>query len=123
MYTRTQVRHILEESAVVREAGSKRVDSSRGADVTKREHGAVPLEEWEVPIKQLAPEVVSHNMETVKRLTRAVRIQAKYERSLGVLRYLKENGKSRTKTGIMLGFGETKEEVTPPAYAAHFFLE
>ncbi len=62
-------------------------------------------------IIEAAPEVISHNMETVKRLTRAVRIQAKYERSLGVLRYLKENGKSRTKTGIMLGFGETKEEV------------
>ena len=62
-------------------------------------------------IIEAAPEVISHNMETVKRLTRAVRIQAKYERSLGVLRYLKENGKSLTKTGIMLGFGETKEEV------------
>lgn len=57
------------------------------------------------------PEVVSHNMETVKRLTREVRIQARYERSLGVLRYLKENGQTRTKTGIMLGLGESKEEV------------
>lgn len=57
------------------------------------------------------PEVVSHNMETVKRLTREVRIQAKYERSLGVLKYLKEQGIQRTKTGIMLGLGETEEEV------------
>lgn len=57
------------------------------------------------------PEVVSHNMETVKRLTREVRIQAKYERSLGVLKYLKENGINRTKSGIMLGLGETEEEV------------
>src|SRR5574343_23695 len=57
------------------------------------------------------PEVVSHNMETVKRLTREVRIQAKYERSLEVLRYLKEAGQDGTKTGIMLGLGETKEEV------------
>ena len=57
------------------------------------------------------PEVVSHNMETVKRLTREVRIQAKYERSLGVLKYLKEQGIARTKTGIMLGLGETEEEV------------
>lgn len=57
------------------------------------------------------PEVVSHNMETVKRLTREVRIQAKYERSLGVLKYLKEQGIKRTKTGIMLGLGETQEEV------------
>ncbi len=57
------------------------------------------------------PEVLSHNMETVKRLTREVRIQAKYERSLGVLKYLKDNGISRTKSGIMLGLGETEEEV------------
>jgi len=57
-----------------------------------------------------APEVVSHNMETVERLTRQVRIQAKYRRSLEVLRLLKQGG-MRTKTGIMLGLGETKEEV------------
>lgn len=57
------------------------------------------------------PEVVSHNMETVKRLTREVRIQAKYERSLHVLKYLKEQGIARTKTGIMLGLGEREEEV------------
>ena len=58
-----------------------------------------------------APEVISHNMETVRRLTREVRIQAKYDRSLGVLKYLKENGANRTKSGIMLGLGETEEEV------------
>ncbi|HSM62431.1 MAG TPA: lipoyl synthase [Gillisia sp.] len=57
------------------------------------------------------PEVVSHNMETVKRLTREVRIQAKYERSLQVLKYLKDQGIARTKSGIMLGLGETEEEV------------
>lgn len=57
------------------------------------------------------PEIVSHNMETVKRLTREVRIQAKYERSLEVLRYLKEQGINRTKSGIMLGLGETEDEV------------
>lgn len=62
-------------------------------------------------ILQVAPEVISHNMETVKRLTREVRIQAKYERSLGVLDYLKKNGASRTKSGIMLGLGELEEEV------------
>ena len=56
------------------------------------------------------PEVVSHNMETVKRLTREVRIQAKYDRSLSVLKYLKEKG-MRTKTGLMLGLGEKEEEV------------
>ncbi len=57
-----------------------------------------------------APEVVSHNMETVERLTKQVRIQAKYHRSLEVLKRLKQGG-MRTKTGIMLGLGETKEEV------------
>ncbi|MFB0910433.1 MAG: lipoyl synthase, partial [Flavobacterium sp.] len=57
------------------------------------------------------PEVVSHNMETVRRLTREVRIQAKYDQSLEVLRYLKEKGINRTKSGIMLGLGEEEEEV------------
>ena len=56
------------------------------------------------------PEVVSHNMETVRRLTREVRIQAKYDRSLDVLKYLKVNG-MRTKSGLMLGLGETEDEV------------
>ncbi len=55
-------------------------------------------------------EVVSHNMETVKRLYRRVRPQAKYERSLEQIRLTKEYGK-RTKSGIMLGLGETEEEV------------
>ncbi len=62
-------------------------------------------------IVEAAPEVVSHNMETVRRLTRQVRIQAQYERSLEVLRYLKVNGVNRTKTGIMLGLGETEDEL------------
>ena len=57
------------------------------------------------------PEIVSHNIETVRRLTRKVRIQAQFDRSLMVLKYLKEQGISRTKSGIMLGLGETKEEV------------
>jgi len=61
-------------------------------------------------IIEVQPEVVSHNMETVKRLTREVRIQAKYERSLEVLRYLGE-GVNRTKSGIMLGLGELEKEV------------
>jgi len=60
---------------------------------------------------EAAPEVVSHNMETVRRLTRQVRIQAQYDRSLEVLRYLKANGVNRTKTGIMLGLGETEDEL------------
>ena len=62
-------------------------------------------------IIEVSPEVVSHNMETVRRLTREVRIQAKYEKSLGVLKYLKDNGQRRTKTGLMLGLGETRDEV------------
>lgn len=62
-------------------------------------------------IVEAAPEVVSHNMETVRRLTRQVRIQAQYDRSLEVLRYLKTSGVNRTKTGIMLGLGETEAEL------------
>ena len=57
-----------------------------------------------------APDVVSHNIETVERLTRTVRIQAKYWRSMETLRILKKGG-MRTKSGIMLGLGEAKEEV------------
>ncbi|HJW17248.1 MAG TPA: lipoyl synthase [Flavisolibacter sp.] len=57
-----------------------------------------------------APEVVSHNIETVERLSRQVRIQAKYWRSMEVIKILKEGG-MRTKSGIMLGLGEKKEEV------------
>ena len=55
-------------------------------------------------------EVVSHNVETVERMYRRVRPQAKYERSLEQLKRIREAGK-RTKSGIMLGVGETKEEV------------
>jgi lipoic acid synthetase len=62
-------------------------------------------------IVEANPEVVSHNMETVRRLTREVRIQAKYDTSLEVLRYLKQQGIKRTKSGIMLGLGEMEEEV------------
>lgn len=62
-------------------------------------------------IVKVSPEVVSHNVETVKRLTRQVRIQAKYNRSLDVLAYLKEKGVNRTKSGIMLGLGEKEDEV------------
>ena len=62
-------------------------------------------------IVEVNPEVVSHNMETVRRLTREVRIQAKYDRSLKVLNYLKMKGIRRTKSGIMLGLGEKENEV------------
>jgi lipoic acid synthetase len=63
-----------------------------------------------------APEVVSHNVETVRRLTREVRIQAKYDQSLEVLSYLKQQGVNRTKSGIMLGLGETQKEVFETLY-------
>ena len=61
-------------------------------------------------IIEVAPDVVSHNLETVERLTRKVRIQAKFHRSLEVIRRLKDGG-MRTKSGIMLGLGEKQEEV------------
>ena len=57
-----------------------------------------------------APEVVSHNIETTERLTKQVRIQAKYWQSMETLKILKKGG-MRTKSGIMLGLGEAKEEV------------
>jgi len=61
-------------------------------------------------IIEAAPEVVSHNMETVRRLSKEVRIQAKYDRSLELLLRLKKGG-MKTKSGVMLGLGETEEEV------------
>lgn len=61
-------------------------------------------------IIDVRPEIVSHNLETVERLTKKVRIQAKYHRSLEVLKRLKDAG-LKTKSGMMLGLGETKEEV------------
>jgi len=61
-------------------------------------------------IIDVAPEIVSHNLETVRRLTKEVRIQAKYDRSLEVLFRLKKGGMN-TKSGVMLGLGESREEV------------
>ncbi len=57
-----------------------------------------------------APEIVSHNLETVRRLTKKVRIQAQYDRSLETLNILHDGG-MKTKSGIMLGLGETEEEI------------
>ena len=62
-------------------------------------------------IIESAPEIISHNLETVERLTPVIRSVAKYNLSLDVLRYLSANG-VLTKTGIMLGLGETPVEVT-----------
>ncbi len=61
-------------------------------------------------IIDVAPEIVSHNLETVRRLTKAVRIQAKYDRSLELLFRLKKGG-MKTKSGVMLGLGESSDEV------------
>jgi lipoic acid synthetase len=61
-------------------------------------------------IIDVAPEIVSHNLETVRRLTKQVRILAKYDRSLEVLFRLKKGG-MRSKSGVMLGLGETEDEV------------
>lgn len=58
----------------------------------------------------VAPEIISHNLETVRRLTKQVRIQAKYDRSLEVLKRVSDAG-IRAKSGVMLGLGETEEEV------------
>jgi lipoyl synthase len=57
-----------------------------------------------------APDIISHNLETVRRLTKQVRIQAKYDRSLELLRRLKQAG-MKTKSGVMLGLGETEDEI------------
>jgi lipoyl synthase len=57
-----------------------------------------------------APDVISHNIETVARLTPVIRSKAKYERSLDVLRYISDKGKV-TKSGLMLGLGESEDEV------------
>lgn len=56
------------------------------------------------------PEIISHNMETVRRISPTVRSAAKYETSLAVLRHIAERGVT-AKTGIMVGLGETEEEV------------
>ncbi len=61
-------------------------------------------------IIDVKPDIVSHNLETVRRLTKQVRIQAKYDRSLEVIKRLHDGG-MKTKSGIMLGLGETEEEI------------
>ncbi len=68
--------------------------------------------EWEnlQRIIDVAPEMISHNLETVRRLSKQVRVQAKYDRSLELLRRLKKAG-MKTKSGFMVGLGETEQEV------------
>src|SRR5439155_12276726 len=58
------------------------------------------------------PDVINHNVETVERLHPVVRLSARYDRSLELLRRVRESGAPiRTKSGIMLGLGETEPEV------------
>jgi lipoic acid synthetase len=99
----------------------------RGAEIwyqtvveTKRQSPATTIEtlipdvkaNWDALDRMMAggQEVVSHNMETVERLYRMVRPQARYQRSLEQLKRIREAG-HRTKSGIMLGLGETQDEV------------
>lgn len=68
----------------------------------------------EAPLRQIlecAPEVLNHNLETVRRLTPEVRNKAKYDRSLELLGRAKHWGTSKVKTGVMLGLGETREDL------------
>ncbi len=67
---------------------------------------------WEALVRMISggQEVVSHNMETVEELYRKVRPQGKYKRSLEELKRIKDFGK-RTKTGFMVGLGETEDQV------------
>jgi lipoic acid synthetase len=62
-------------------------------------------------IVQAAPEIISHNLETVRRLSPQIRSAARYERSLSVLSYVSSSGVT-AKTGIMVGLGETPDEVS-----------
>lgn len=57
------------------------------------------------------PNIVSHNMETVRRLTPKVRSRAKYDISLKTIETISESGKAKPKSGVMLGLGETEEEL------------
>lgn len=93
----------------------------RTVELTRKHNPGITIEtlipdfkgEWEnlQVIIDVAPEIVSHNMETVRRITKKVRVQAQYDRSLEVLKRLKKGGINSTKTGLMLGLGELKEEV------------
>jgi len=63
-------------------------------------------------IIEAKPDVINHNIETIERLYKSIRPQADYARSLAFLKYVKDKSNIRTKTSLMVGFGESKEEVT-----------
>ncbi|MDR2815201.1 MAG: lipoyl synthase [Proteiniphilum sp.] len=69
------------------------------------------IEELIYNVIDAGPEIISHNMETVKRLTPKVRSRAKYDVSLKTIETIAKSGKVKPKSGIMLGLGETEEEV------------
>ncbi|MCK4630017.1 MAG: lipoyl synthase [Bacteroidales bacterium] len=68
------------------------------------------MEEDILRVINAGPEVISHNLETVRRLTPGIRSRAKYDRSLGVLKFIASTGVT-PKSGIMVGLGETGREV------------
>lgn len=67
-------------------------------------------EEWLQKIIDAHPDVISHNVETVRRLTPVIRTKAKYDKSLDVIRYISGKGRN-AKSGFMLGLGEREDEV------------
>lgn len=69
------------------------------------------VEELIYKVIEAGPEIISHNMETVRRLTPKVRSRAKYDVSLKVLETVAKSGKAKPKSGIMVGLGETEEEI------------
>ena len=69
------------------------------------------IEEFINTVIDSGPNIVSHNMETVRRLTPKVRSRAKYDISLKTIETIAKSGKAKPKSGVMLGLGETEEEL------------
>ncbi|RNC64214.1 lipoyl synthase [Proteiniphilum sp. X52] len=69
------------------------------------------IEELIYKVIEAGPEIISHNMETVRRLTPKVRSRAKYDVSLKTIETIAKSGKAKPKSGIMVGLGETEEEI------------
>ncbi|MEA4916749.1 lipoyl synthase [Proteiniphilum sp.] len=69
------------------------------------------IEELIYKVINAGPEIISHNMETVRRLTPKVRSRAKYDVSLKTIETIAKSGKAKPKSGIMVGLGETEEEI------------
>ena len=69
------------------------------------------IEELIYKVIDAGPEIISHNMETVRRLTPKVRSRAKYDVSLKTIETIAKSGKVKPKSGIMVGLGETEKEI------------